>query len=81
MPESDRMTQLVGDDVATHVGEPQRSALKATDSDETFAGFFESHCEGNESSVRQRDNQIAFDLQQTQRWPSQCPLSIEDRLT
>jgi len=65
MPESNRMTQLVGDDVATDVGESERRGLKATDGDETFVGLLERHCEGNKRAVRQRDNQISLDLRET----------------
>ena len=65
MPEPDRMAQLVSDDVATDVGKPKRRDLKAPDTDETFVCLWKRHAEGNKSPVRQRDNQISLDLQQT----------------
>ena len=65
MPESNRMAQLMGHDVATDVGESKWPGVKATDTDETFVGLLERHCEGNKSAVRQRDNQISLDLRET----------------
>lgn len=65
MPKSDRMTQLVRHDVPTDAGKPQWRALKVTDSDETFVSLLEGRCKGNKSSIRQRDNQITFDLHET----------------
>ena len=54
------MAQLVGHEVATDIGEPERRGMKATDSDETFVGVLERHCEGNKSPVRQRYDQISL---------------------
>ena len=74
------MAQLVSDDVATDVGKPKRRGPKAPDTDETFVRLWKRHAEGNKSPVRQRDNQISLDLQQTWRW-LQYPFAIKRSLT
>jgi hypothetical protein len=64
MPQSDRMAQLVGHDVASNIGEPKRWVLKAK-SDETFVRLLKGHDEGIKGRVRQRNDQILFNLDET----------------
>ena len=50
VPKSDPVAQLMGNEIATDVGKPERRTLKAANSNETFVGLLEGHGEGNKAA-------------------------------